>query len=437
MGGYGGRKVNFAAQVLSGATPVPHDMQELQALCDIAFDTAGKRYSRFQSSGNYTKLSGLGKTYELFGQPITSSSDTEFARFVKALNAADWVRQGHVQYAETPDRKCPYCQRPLPDDFEDSIASCFDAQYQQDMESLQTFYEAYQSDMNGFVAVYEENLNLEILPKIDIAAYIDKLEIFKKIVAGNIRKIAVKLKEPSSIVVLDDVKTVRAEINTIIGTINAAVDQNNAIIDDKPAKQEDCKKRTKELIAYVLGADIKAYNDSYEAISAEYTDFTRVFNENSTRLEEIADRLTELHKTGVGTQATIDAVNKTLKDAGLQGFKLYPKNGEEHVYEVRRQNGKIAKNLSEGERNFIAFLYFYHEVRGSFAETGVKKPKIVVIDDPVSSLDSGVLFLVSSLVRELIDICYNNVNFETRTFKGDEIAQIFVMTHNTYFHRKW
>ena len=70
MSGYGGRKANFAAQVLSGVTPVEHDQQELQALCDIAFDASGKHYPRFQFAGNYTRLAGLGGVYELFGQPI-------------------------------------------------------------------------------------------------------------------------------------------------------------------------------------------------------------------------------------------------------------------------------------------------------------------------------------------------------------------------------
>lgn len=436
MSGYGGRKANFATQVLSDITPVDHDITELQTLCDTAFDSAGKRYSRFQAAGAYTQLAGMGKIYELLDKPITSSSETDFARFVSALNATDWVRQGHTHYAETPDGKCPYCQQTLPIDFEESIASCFDAQYQADMDNLQKFYEAYQSDMNGFITVLENNLKQDLLPKLDITEYRDKLELFKKIVEGNIRKIADKIKEPSSIVALDDVKTVRGEINTIIESINALVDNNNAIIDDKPAKQKECIKRTKELVAFILAEDKKAYGESYTALNAEYTDQTRIFNENSGRSKTAATELIELNKTSIGTQATIDAVNKTLRDAGLQGFRLCPKDGEEHVYEVRRQNGKIAKNLSEGERNFIAFLYFYHVVRGTYDETGKKKPKIVVIDDPVSSMDSGVLFLVSSLVRELVDICYNNVNLETHTFKGDEIAQIFILTHNTYFHRE-
>jgi len=436
MTGYGGRKVNFAAQVLTDVTPIDHDISELQNLCDTAFDSAGKRYPRFQATDAYTQLAGMTKIYELLDKPITSSSDTDFARFVSALNATDWVRQGHTHFAETPDGKCPYCQQALPTDFEESIASCFDAQYQADMDNLQKFYEAYQSDMNDFISVLDNNLKQDLLPKLDVTEYKDKLELFKKIVEGNIRKIAGKIKEPSSIVALDDVKTVRGEINAIIESMNALVDKNNAIIDNQPAKRKECEKRTKELVAFTLAADKKAYGESYTALNSEYTDQMRIFNENSGRSKVIAAKLIEINKTSIGTQATIHAVNKTLRDAGLQGFRLCPKDGEEHVYEVRRQNGKLAKNLSEGERNFIAFLYFYHVVRGTYDETGKKKPKIVVIDDPVSSMDSGVLFLVSSLVRELVDLCYNNVNLETHTFKGDEIAQIFILTHNTYFHRE-
>lgn len=437
MSGYKGTKILFALEVLKCSTPIAHDLKELQTMCETAFNSKGRRYPLFQKAGAFTLLANMADAYKLLDTAITSSSDTEFARFVKALNAADWVSQGHKHFTTTPDGKCPYCQQTLPADFETDIASCFDAQYQEDIATLQRLLEAYTSDMNGFISVLEANLQLETLPKIDLSEYKTKLELFKKTVEGNIRKISDKIKEPSSIAILDDVKTVRADIGAIIDGFNSIIAENNAIIDAKPDKQTECKRKTKELIAFTLATDIKAYNDSFTILDKEYHVFLETVEKNVKRSKELAADLIELNKSGVGTQATIDAVNKTLKDAGLHGFGLYPKDGQEHVYEVRRQSsGKPAKNLSEGERNFIAFLYFYHVVRGSYEETGQKKRKIVIIDDPVSSMDSGVLFLVSSLVRELIDICYNNVNLEAHTFKGDEVAQIFIFTHNTYFHRE-
>jgi wobble nucleotide-excising tRNase len=52
---------------------------------------------------------------------------------------------------------------------------------------------------------------------------------------------------------------------------------------------------------------------------------------------------------------------------------------------------------------------------------------VVLFDDPVSSLDSAILFVVSGLIRGLCD--------DVRTGKGN-IKQIFVLTHNVYFHKQ-
>ncbi|OPZ83951.1 MAG: putative ABC transporter ATP-binding protein YjjK [Firmicutes bacterium ADurb.Bin419] len=54
---------------------------------------------------------------------------------------------------------------------------------------------------------------------------------------------------------------------------------------------------------------------------------------------------------------------------------------------VRDQGGKkevVDKNLSEGERHFIAFLYFYHLVMGSQSDEGKVENKIVISSDGLS-----------------------------------------------------
>jgi len=53
--------------------------------------------------------------------------------------------------------------------------------------------------------------------------------------------------------------------------------------------------------------------------------------------------------------------------------------------------------------------------------------RVVVFDDPVSSLDSDILFIVGSLIKGLFD--------EVRTGTG-HIKQVFVLTHNVSFHRE-
>lgn len=83
--------------------------------------------------------------------------------------------------------------------------------------------------------------------------------------------------------------------------------------------------------------------------------------------------------------------------------------------------------ISEGERSFVTFLYFYHLVRGSKTQSGMNAKRIIVFDDPVSSLDSDVLFIVSSLIKGLL----------SEAIKGDGLVrQVFILTHNIYFHKE-
>lgn len=94
----------------------------------------------------------------------------------------------------------------------------------------------------------------------------------------------------------------------------------------------------------------------------------------------------------------------------------------------------MAENLSEGERNFIAFLYFHQLVLGSDNAEAAVKDKVVVIDDPVSSMDSSTLFVVGALVRDMIAIC--NPDYSTKEGSKDFIKQLFILTHNAFFHQE-
>ena len=68
--------------------------------------------------------------------------------------------------------------------------------------------------------------------------------------------------------------------------------------------------------------------------------------------------------------------------------------------------------------------------------------KIIVIDDPVSSMDSQVLFFVNSLIQNLVEYKYdktiqtlNNKNYKSE-FKNENLSQVFILTHNIYFFKE-
>jgi wobble nucleotide-excising tRNase len=126
-------------------------------------------------------------------------------------------------------------------------------------------------------------------------------------------------------------------------------------------------------------------------------------------------------------QPTLNAINNLLDSFGFQNFKL-AKTENGLSYKLVRSNGTdVNYTLSEGEKNFLAFLYFFHSLKGSHEQSGTTSNKVVVFDDPICSLDNDVFFIVSTLIREL----FEEVKRDTGTIK-----QIFILTHNLYFHKE-
>ena len=220
-----------------------------------------------------------------------------------------------------------------------------------------------------------------------------------------------------------------------MSTFNKAIKENNDIISSKKTKQKECENAIWAHMAFLVQgelakfrADDKSARDEIGRLDKETK---RLVGEGKALKAEIADPSSQI----VSIDDTMNSINKKLRDSGFQGFTLRKKDDGKGRYEIVRDDGSPARGLSEGERNFIAFLYFYHKVLGRESADSVFRDRIVVIDDPVSSMDSSSLFIVSTIVRELISICHNNgraVGEEEPRF----IKQIFVMTHNAFFHKE-
>lgn len=427
-------KQNFANKVLSIKMPTEHDLEKLSRLYSAAYSDSARKYDEFSQVSSCSALENINGN-EILALAVVNAGSTPFAQFMQALKATEWVQQGHSQFHGSSDGKCPYCQQTLPVNFENDIRSAFDVQYQQMRQGLSDFYEAYRAAANELIIPLQKTPEA-IMPGIDIVAYNDKLSAIKGIISSNIQRIKDKIEMPSSVVALESLCEPLKELSELIESYNRLIRENNAIIDAKQQNQVECTTSVWEYIAWFLSEEVAQYETSVKALKAEEDAFQEQWTNLNIKLGELNKEISDLSQNSVNTSATIESVNMLLRDSGFQGFSIREKKDVPNVYEIIRPNGMIATNLSEGERNFIAFLYFYHQVKGSELSDGIQRDKVVVIDDPVSSMDSGALFIISSLVREMIEICENNAIGGNPVAKGNFIKQIFILTHNTYFHRE-
>jgi wobble nucleotide-excising tRNase len=260
---------------------------------------------------------------------------------------------------------------------------------------------------------------------------VEKLKTQKQLlvskIALNKQRLEQKLKEASQSVVLESIGTVVQSIEGLIKDANSQVLDHNSIAANLDTERATLTSQVWRLVLDELKTELvefeAARDDLNKAIAAITTKLA------TTKAEKVkkTDEIRELERQTTSVQPTIDEINKLLESFGFQGFEL-AKAASGTSYELVRPDGTDAKEtLSEGEKTFVSFLYFYHLLKGSESDSGVTNDRIVVFDDPVSSLDSDILFIIGSLIKGLCD--------EVRAGTG-HIKQVFVLTHNIYFHKE-
>ncbi|GAA7714540.1 hypothetical protein JP0159_11190 [Helicobacter pylori] len=157
------------------------------------------------------------------------------------------------------------------------------------------------------------------------------------------------------------------------------------------------------------------------------SNLNKEISENQEKIEKLENEIRELEKTMVSIKPIVNEINALLKGYGFTNFSLACAE-DEKSYRIQREDGQlVGETLSEGEVTFITFLYYYHLTKGSLKENDISKNKVLVIDDPISSLDSNILFIVSVLVKELMKEAMK---------EKTNIKQVIILTHNTYFYKE-
>jgi len=425
-------KSKLADRVLTVKDPEEQNLAHITSLYQAAFDANAKEYPLLVKPVLPSPETLPG--YHLLDTHIISSSDTPYANFIRAIGATDWVQQGHKHFHDTPDHRCPYCAQPLPSDFENQIAACFDAQYEQDLASLKAFIQAYNDGMTSALRALHENQDTDF-PDSQLDAYHDKFSALATLIELNRRALADKEASPAKTVTLEDISKAIAEIEQIIDEINSRIKEHNKAVKSKKTFQDSCTKAVWKHLAHQLQPHIQTFRETQAKLKTEKDALQNEKEALTAAASKLQSEIAELASKTVNIDSTMEAINKGLTDCGFQGFRLKKSRKDESKYQIVRDDDTAAKGLSEGEKNFISFLYFTYKISGRESANDERKDRIVVIDDPISSMDSSSLFIVSSIIRRLISICRNN-GTAAPSDAPLYIRQMFILTHNAFFHNE-
>lgn len=366
----------------------------------------------------------------IWGKVIVGNKDLPIGRLIEALDNADWVNQGRKHLHD--DGICPFCQQQtISNELRNQLDAFFSGEYEQDVNRIK-------SSINQYNTLTEELLrrlnalrnSLSSYPAAQIDA--EKLSSSAELLAGyfakNKAEMLVKEKEPGRTILLTATSQTIETIQQMIVIGNSAIAKHNEMVDNYTTEKDALVSAIWTFLLDENEALIAGYLNGISDFSKAKKGIQKGIDICKQQLEELDDKIIEAGKNITSVQPTVDEINRSLRSYGFTNFKIVPSPVQANAYQIQRMDGTLASNtLSEGEETFISFLYFLQFAKGSVDISKVSSRKVLVLDDPICSLDSTVLYIVSSLVKGLIK--------DLRDGKSD-VDQIFVLTHNVFFHKE-
>ncbi|GAA7583203.1 hypothetical protein MMM150_07340 [Helicobacter pylori] len=140
-------------------------------------------------------------------------------------------------------------------------------------------------------------------------------------------------------------------------------------------------------------------------------------------LEKIDNKLKGLYDQ---KRPDIKIINSYLKALNLPKYSL---NEDYRIVlnSVDLENSKAKMILSDGEKTTLAFAYFLARLKLFYKKEDLKN-LVVVIDDPISSLDEQRIYNTTCLVAKI-----NQELVGEALKENEDKAQVFVLTHNHTF----
>ena len=362
------------------------------------------------------------ETAKLLEEKITGAADNAFSKIIEQLGNHAWVGKGLEEYIEEGE-KCPFCQQEISDAIIQTIRSYFDETFRVKKQAIEQLHQKYKERIESIPTkeVIEKYKNTLLFKDID---FVDRLtkknQNLKEKLGENLRKLADKISTPNQSVTLDTTLELITEINQHISEINTVINKHTKKLENVKEEREKLETAFWQAIRYDYDSVISWYQRKDEDLKTSMETRKNESKELKTEKDAITEKIKKLQSEALNIDGSIENINRHLKNLGLTGFSI-GKHKDTTKYEIIRPsnqgNDKVFHSLSEGEKNIITFLYFIETCKGKEDTSETNAKKIIVIDDPVSSLSHIFVYNIAQFIKEIIP----------------DAKRCFILTHSLYF----
>lgn len=361
---------------------------------------------------------------ELLEKIIVGNNNSTISVVIDKLKNSDWVNKGLV-YIDTDKNPsiCPFCQqKTISKEFVEEIYKYFDNSYEDDKNKLSCLLKDY-SDKATYIFDEIEKLKANRFLNNNIDAIERNLLILENLIKSNKSKIEDKINTPSLSVILESSEDVVSNINKIIEEANQRILEYNKKIENIEASRNKIKEKFWDLMQIRFATIISDYNKKKKEYNNYVTEYDKKIDGFKKEIDNQQSIIRENQKRTVNIDEAIDNIKGALLDIGIIDFSIEKYSDEESLYHIKRagcEDDHVFHTLSEGEKMVISFLYFLERCKGEVKSDSTSTNKIIIIDDPISSLSHIHIFNIGRLIHN-------------EFLRTDTYEQVFILTHSLYF----
>ena len=358
----------------------------------------------------------------VLSEVIIGSKDSYLSELIEKIGNSDWVKEG-ISYLKD-EELCPFCQQGMNASITDAIYKLFDDTYQLKQNAIKTIYDNYKLEVDKLYKTLMSSIYLFDSER-NIYGFDDKVDLLKNALSFNLKAIDDKYKNPSKSVSLKNTEAFIDDVNHSISMIQSDVSEYNKKITNKKehlnAITDNFWKIINDQHQYLINSSDK----KIELIEAKVLKLEKIKESKKDEVELKRIEIINNRNKITNIDLSILNINRQLNELGLIGFQIeiISSNNNQRYKIVRAddQGDDVYHSLSEGEKTLITFLYFLECSKGATNDKSavVLNRRIIVIDDPISSLSHNYIYDIASLIQhEVIQ---------------RDFGQVFVLTHNLFF----
>ncbi|WP_223849246.1 MULTISPECIES: AAA family ATPase [Pseudomonas] len=256
-------------------------------------------------------------------------------------------------------------------------------------------------------------------------SFIKSKSELKRLLTINRTRLADKEKTVSTSLSLESTTAILANLNLAIKAQRAKDEAHNLRLSKKDQLFAQVVTELWQLMRLQAEKIIARHKESTRSHSGSITDLDAKKNVLAEQRQSNLLAISDYQSKMTNVEEAVRNINASIASIGITGFNLKKVDGDGTNYCLVRGNNStdIYKSLSEGEKTLITFLYFLELCAGSVDadKPVVASDRIIVIDDPISSLSHNYVYEVAAHI-------YHRVLSSEARFK-----QVIVLTHNLFF----